>query len=544
MEEVSQALHLPFSIGKTVRRNSSLTAHMEISGLKCMKDGATLLSNPQRKLNVPCDGRVSTVADDHDDRRKRVTLPSTAIASKDSSIPEETINRSSKDDQLTCSRHEALTEDRPSQSAVGGGGCDTGKKALMLDAYAADKNSGTPMDDETCLVDREKNSKSCVTEPNRGLETMEELNSVTGDFEGKDGDRSNPRLCSLVPDLLHKKKIYRTGSQAFELDSKALWGLTSICGRTSEMEDAVAAVPRFLQIPTQMLLNDNVLNGMNQSLTHMTAHFFGVYDGHGGSQVSTYCSQRLHLTLAEEIVRVGLCDGGIKDCLLEKWKKALSSCFRKVDSKVGEPCTATAGSDSDTHSEPVAPETVGSTAVVAIVCSTHIIVGNCGDSRAVLCRGKMAVPLSVDHKPDREDEYERIEAAGGKVIQWNGSRVFGVLAMSRSIGDRYLKPWIIPDPEVTFLPRAKEDECIILASDGLWDVMTNEEACDIARKRILLWHKRNGGSLPIERDKEVDPAAQAAAEYLSRLALQKGSKDNITVVVVDLKTLRKFKRNT
>jgi len=44
------------------------------------------------------------------------------------------------------------------------------------------------------------------------------------------------------------------------------------------------------------------------------------------------------------------------------------------------------------------------------------------------------VPLSVDHKPNREDEYARIEAEGGKVIQWNGYRVFGVLAMSRSIG--------------------------------------------------------------------------------------------------------------
>lgn len=47
---------------------------------------------------------------------------------------------------------------------------------------------------------------------------------------------------------------------------------------------------------------------------------------------------------------------------------------------------------------PVAPESVGSTAVVAVVCSTHIIVANCGDSRAVLCRGKTSMPLSVDHK--------------------------------------------------------------------------------------------------------------------------------------------------
>ena len=107
-----------------------------------------------------------------------------------------------------------------------------------------------------------------------------------------------------------------------------------------------------------------------------------------------------------------------------------------------------------------------------------------------------------------------------------------------------MKPWIIPEPEVMFLPRAKDDDCLILASDGLWDVMTNKEVCDLARRRILLWHKNNGITLPAERGEGIDPAAQAAAEYLSNRALQKGSKDNITVIVVDLKSQRKFKTKT
>lgn len=146
-------------------------------------------------------------------------------------------------------------------------------------------------------------------------------------------------------------------------------------------------------------------------------------------------------------------------------------------------------------------------------------------------------------QPNREDEYARIEALGGKVIQWNGYRVLGVLAMSRSIGDRYLKPYIIPVPEVTVVARARDDECLVLASDGLWDVLSNEEVCDAARKRILLWHKKNAAAA-VARGSDggsPDPAAQAAAEYLSKLALQKGSKDNITVLVVDLKAHRKFR---
>lgn len=105
-----------------------------------------------------------------------------------------------------------------------------------------------------------------------------------------------------------------------------------------------------------------------------------------------------------------------------------------------------------------------------------------------------------------------------------------------------MKPWIIPDPEVVFVSREKEDECLILASDGLWDFITNQEACDIARRRILLWHKKYSDTMSTERGEGADPAAQSAAEYLSKLAMQKGSKDNIAVVVVDLKSTRKFKK--
>ncbi|XP_057432882.1 probable protein phosphatase 2C 7 [Lotus japonicus] len=103
------------------------------------------------------------------------------------------------------------------------------------------------------------------------------------------------------------------------------------------------------------------------------------------------------------------------------------------------PFTAISTLASHPHSEESSDERrgfrkiVGPTAVVVVVCSSHIIISNCGDSRAILYRGKEPITLSADHKPNREDEYARIEAAGGKVIQWNGHRIFGVLAMSRSI---------------------------------------------------------------------------------------------------------------
>ncbi|KAK2445807.1 protein-serine/threonine phosphatase [Trifolium repens] len=353
-----------------------------------------------------------------------------------------------------------------------------------------------------------------------------------GDETGVESDPM-PTTVVLHPMPLEKGASGTVGRSVFELDCTPLWGFTSLCGKRPEMEDAVAIAPRMLKIPIQMLNGSKKYDGMSKDFNQQTVHFFGVYDGHGGAQVADYCRDRMHLALAEEIelLKEDLIIGSTKDDCQDLWRKAFTTCFMKVDAEVG----------GKANCEPVAPETVGSTAVVAIVCSSHIIVSNCGDSRAVLCRGKEPLALSVDHKPNRDDEYARIEAAGGKVIQWNGHRVFGVLAMSRSIGDRYLKPWIIPEPEVMFLPRAKDDECLILASDGLWDVMTNEEACDLARRRILLWHKKNGSELSSLRGEGIDPAAQAAAEYLSNRALQKGSKDNITVIVVDLKAQRKFK---
>ncbi|KAL4589264.1 hypothetical protein LXL04_002170 [Taraxacum kok-saghyz] len=339
----------------------------------------------------------------------------------------------------------------------------------------------------------------------------------------------------VLADKNHRKSV----RSVFELECVPLYGSHSVCGKRPEMEDAVATVPQFMKIPVRMLAGNRVLNGMNLNLNDLTAHFFGVYDGHGGFEVANYCCDRLHIALEEEIkvMKQELIKGTMNDTVRIHWEKAFTNCFQKVDDEVGGKTT----DPSIIPSEPIAPETVGSTAVVSLICSSHIIVANCGDSRAVLYRGKEAIPLSTDHKPNREDEYARIEAAGGKVIQWNGHRVFGVLAMSRSIGDRYLKPWIIPEPEVTFTARAREDECLILASDGLWDVMSNEEACQVARRMILIWHKKNGGA-QIERGVGgVDPAAQAAADYLAALALQKGSKDNISVIVVDLKSHRKSK---
>ncbi|KAJ3695013.1 hypothetical protein LUZ60_000390 [Juncus effusus] len=316
--------------------------------------------------------------------------------------------------------------------------------------------------------------------------------------------------------------IIKEKKSVFLKDYKPLWGCNSICGMRDEMEDSFIAVPSFSNVPLFMLTQSSVIDGIQDLNSHkIPLHFFGVYDGHGGSQVAEYCKERIHMAIKETLQNIVLKDG---IDFKKEWERVLVEGFTKVDEET----------------EVMIPsETVGSTAVISIVCSSHIIVANCGDSRAVLSRGKLAVPLSVDHKPEREEEFARIEAEGGKVIWWNGYRVLGVLAMSRSIGDRYLKPWIIPVPDVTIIPRAKDDDFLILASDGLWDAISNQEACDLARKKIISWHKKN--DVILENESCQDPATQLAAESLTKLALQRGSKDNITVMVMDLKSKWKLK---
>ncbi|KAF7830440.1 protein phosphatase 2C 77 [Senna tora] len=539
MEEMSSAVAVPLRIGNSVCDNPTIATHMDLSRLKLMADAGSLV-NSISKVST------ETGADSNEDLNGNnleddvsITAVTPPKQDREGEIP--LLDMISQNKTALVAGAEALTpdieeDDSLSFEVASENSSICGEEFVGFDA-TSEVGLPSPMDIEKRICDVNIVARDADLEENVDAEIVSEPLAVAVSLEEETGDRSGPNPSAVVLQLpLEKRVSGAVGRSVFELDYAPLWGYISVCGRRPEMEDAVATVPRFLKIPIQMLIGDRVIDGMSKCYGQQTIHFFGVYDGHGGSQVADYCRDRIHLALAEEIenVKEGLINGSIKADCQDQWEKTFTNCFLKVDAEVG----------GNSNCEPIAPETVGSTAVVAIICSSHIIVANCGDSRAVLCRGKEPMALSVDHKPNREDEYARIEAAGGKVIQWNGHRVFGVLAMSRSIGDRYLKPWIIPEPEITVIPRAKEDECLILASDGLWDVMTNEEACELAQRRILLWHKKNGIALPPERGEGIDPAAQAAAEYLSNRALQKGSKDNITVIVVDLKAHRKFKSKT
>ncbi|CAN1230899.1 Probable protein phosphatase 2C 58 [Linum perenne] len=154
----------------------------------------------------------------------------------------------------------------------------------------------------------------------------------------------------------------------------------------------------------------------------------------------------------------------------------------------------------------------GSTAVTAILINGEkLVVANVGDSRAVICKNGVAKQLSVDHEPSKEKRM--IESRGGFVSNLPGDvpRVDGQLAVARAFGDRSLKVHLSSEPDVSEESVDDEAEFLILASDGVWKVMSNQEAVD---------------SIKTVKD------AKTAAHQLIEEALARKSKDDISCIVV------------
>ncbi|XP_077213497.1 protein phosphatase 2C family protein [Tasmannia lanceolata] len=243
------------------------------------------------------------------------------------------------------------------------------------------------------------------------------------------------------------------------------YGYSSFKGKRASMEDYYET--RISEVDGQMVA------------------FFGVFDGHGGSRAAEYLKNNLFKNLSSH-------PDFIKDT-----KSAIVEAFKQTDSNY-------------LNEEKGQQRDAGSTASTAVLLGDRLLVANVGDSRVVACRAGSAIPLSIDHKPDRSDERQRIENAGGYVI-WAGTwRVGGVLAVSRAFGDKLLKPYVVAEPEI------QEEEIdgvefLIIASDGLWNVVSNKDAVDIV---------------------QAISDAETSARKLTEEAYARGSNDNITCVVV------------
>ena len=135
----------------------------------------------------------------------------------------------------------------------------------------------------------------------------------------------------------------------------------------------------------------------------------------------------------------------------------------------------------------------GTTAVCVMISPTHIYWANCGDSRGLLCRSNALEFSTTDHKPFNASEKDRIEKAGGTVMM---QRVNGTLAVSRALGDfdykrnngiDAIEQLVSPEPDIEVIERHEQsDEFILLACDGIYDVMSNEDVLSYVRHQLEL----------------------------------------------------------
>lgn len=230
--------------------------------------------------------------------------------------------------------------------------------------------------------------------------------------------------------------------------------------------------------------------------------FFAVYDGHGGATVAQYAGKHLHKFILK------------RPEYEEDIQAALKQAFLDIDSDM-------------LYNESCGEQMAGSTAVVVLIKNNRLYCANAGDSRAVACVSGQVEILSLDHKPNNDAETKRIYEGGGWV-EFN--RVNGNLALSRALGDFVFKKNGAKKPEeqiVTAYPDVEtreitEDyEFLVLACDGIWDVMSNQEVITFCRERIAQ------GKYPEEICEELMTHCLAPDCQMGGLG-----GDNMTVVLV------------
>lgn len=230
--------------------------------------------------------------------------------------------------------------------------------------------------------------------------------------------------------------------------------------------------------------------------------YFAIFDGHAGAQASKWCGSHLHTIIEQKLMENETRD--VRD--------VLNDSFVTIDKQI----------NSDLHGNS------GCTAAVCILrwevpdnlssedisnlqqYKRRLYTANVGDSRIVLYRNDCSIRLTYDHKASDILEMQRVEHAGGLIMK---SRVNGMLAVTRSLGDKFFDNLVIGNPFTTSVEITEDDHFLILACDGLWDIIEDQDACELI--------------------KDIDDPNEAA-KLLVKYALEHGTTDNVTVMVVRL----------
>jgi len=333
--------------------------------------------------------------------------------------------------------------------------------------------------------------------------------------------------------------VGRTGFSVNRFD----YGISEAIGARPTMED------RSLVI--QSLMNDqpqNYYNGEKKETLNELAMttFAAVFDGHGGDECSNFLVDALPRNIRNQMFaeRDALRSAiestrGARGGHPEQSEDATSELMRRILK------TAYLRTDKEFISPKTAPQS-GSTAATIVLMGRRLFAANVGDSRVVLCRnGGQCVELTSDHKPSRPDEAARVRAAGGFILH---KRVMGELAITRAFGDKSFKmgikamldeesedmnngggddlakdltaPLVSSEPEIASMVMNHNDEFLLLACDGLFDVFRSQDAIALARQELIA-HRG-------------EPAE--VARILSDQAIRvRRSRDNVSILIIVLR---------
>ena len=252
-------------------------------------------------------------------------------------------------------------------------------------------------------------------------------------------------------------------------------------------------------------------------------HFFAIYDGHGGKGCATFLKENLHKFISEFSflgMKIGI------DMAEEKFltKKAVNELGKIIDPS-------------------------GSCGIMLMIQGKKCIIANIGDSRLIIFKNKEVSFTTTDHKPDSIIEKARIELSGGKLykiqtlipIYQNGSRVNapwrvnpGQLSVSRTFGDIQAKDEkfggnktaIIALPDITEIELNNNYNFIVMACDGIFDVLKNEELLECIK--IVIKEK----NITNFKDVNMHQLCGDFANVIIKSALAKDSFDNVSCIVI------------
>lgn len=230
--------------------------------------------------------------------------------------------------------------------------------------------------------------------------------------------------------------------------------------------------------------------------------YFAIFDGHAGIQASKWCGSHLHTIVEQKIMEDETRD--VRD--------VLNDSFITIDKQINSDLQGNSGC---TAAVCVLrwelPDNLSKGEVANLQqYKRRLYTANVGDSRIVLFRKDGSIRLTYDHKASDILEMQRVEQAGGLIMK---SRVNGMLAVTRSLGDKFFDSLVIGNPFTTSVEITDEDHFLILACDGLWDIIEDQDACEL-----------------IKNIKDPNEAAKCLVKY----ALEHGTTDNVTVMVVML----------